>query len=172
MHIPLRQIRRTLGWQGIVGLTLIGAALVVDFQFKRPLEKRLQAAESMLAANARRSLGALSGGTGDLSRFQTYFRDGGDVTGSLAIMYDIADEKGLKLNSADYSVRQDKDLGIEGYEVVFPVTGTYSRVREFAQTVLDKLPVASLDQIRINRKRVSDVLVDAELRFTFYHVPR
>jgi hypothetical protein len=172
MQMQLVQIRRALGWQGLIGLALVAAALLVDFRLTQPLEKRLRTAETALSVQARKSLGAMSGASLDISRFQGYFRDGGDVTGSLAVMYDIAEEKGLAINSAEYSVKEEKELGLEGYEIVFPVTGSYAKIREFAQTVLDQLPVASLDLLRLSRKRVSDVTVDAELRFTFYHMAR
>lgn len=172
MRAGITNVSRTLGWQGIVGCLLIGAALFVDFRVNRPLQDRLQSAETTLTTKTRKSLEGISAEAVDLARFHAYFREGGDVTDSLASLYGIAEDKGLKLDSAAYDVRQEKALGLEGYEIVFPVTGPYAKVREFAQTVLDKVSVASLDTMRFNRKRINDAQVDAELRFTFYHLLR
>ena len=81
---------------------------------------------------------------------------------------EFARAHGLALRQGEYRLVQDRDAKLRRYQVVFPVQGSYPAVRRFVGAVLDTIPVAALDQVSFERKRIDDNQVDAQVRLTLF----
>ena len=83
-------------------------------------------------------------------------------------LFALAAKNGLSLNQADYKYTDNKSGAFHSYTVSLPVKGTYAAIRPFCHQVLLAIPFASLDEINFKRDAVTNPLLDAKLRFTFY----
>ncbi|MGB8694692.1 MAG: hypothetical protein WCD08_14395, partial [Steroidobacteraceae bacterium] len=54
------------------------------------------------------------------------------------------------------------------YRMTFPVHTTYPKLRDFMDRTLVALPAVAVDGVRIERKKVGDEEVDAELKFSAF----
>ena len=59
---------------------------------------------------------------------------------------------------------------MQRYEIVLPLTGSYTQMRDFLKRSLTEIPVLSLDQITLKRENRREGTVQAELRLTLHMV--
>lgn len=171
MKARLDRLRALLGWPGLLGLALIVAGLAADAALRQPLTARLDALEQRAGSverDARRPAVAMAT---QLERFHAHFRREEDINDWLAVLYHIAEEAGVELGVADYRLSPHPVLALTAYEITVPLTGQYGTLRAFSETLLNSIPVASLDALRFSRKRAGATQVEAEMRLTLY-VPR
>ena len=169
------QLRHELGWQGISGIILILAGLMLSNAVLTPVEERTaEAREQVAAQDTRTSLGAEmqrqvnSSPTAMLEKFYDFFSSNQETTDYLAKIYSLAQSNGLVLKKGDYKVTRNQGERITQYQISLPLTGGYNPIRSFAADVLDEIPTLSLDQIRFERKQANDTTVEAEVIFTLY----
>ena len=74
---------------------------------------------------------------------------------------------GVELAQASYKT-QSASGKLERYEIVVPLAGSYTQMREFLKRALAEIPVLSLDQISLKRENRRDGTVQAELRLTLH----
>ena len=55
--------------------------------------------------------------------------------------------------------------------MTLPARGNYRQFREFIGQVLKKMPIASLDALRFERKRAIESQLEGQLRLTIYARP-
>ena len=169
------QLRHELGWQGISGIVLLLAGLLISNTVLKPVEERVaQAREQVAAQDTRTSLGAEmqrqanNSPTAMLGKFYDFFATDQEVTDYLARIYNLAQANGLVLRKGDYKVVRNKGERITQYQISLPLTGGYNRIRSFTAQVLEEIPTLSLDQIKFERKQANDPAVEAEVIFTLY----
>jgi hypothetical protein len=75
---------------------------------------------------------------------------------------------GVALDTGHYVYIPPKTGGVGRYELEFPLKAEYPNVRDFINKALTAVPSAGLDKLRIERKAVGDVLVNAEVRFVVF----
>jgi hypothetical protein len=49
--------------------------------------------------------------------------------------------------------------------------GTYPQIRGFVAAVLKSIPIASVDGLRFERKKIGETLLDAQMRLTLHFQP-
>ena len=91
-----------------------------------------------------------------------------DMPALLGVLLKQADAAKLSLDTGKYEAQASKSGDITRYRVSFPVVGSYPQVRQFIDAVLVALPAASITELNIERKTISDGQVEARLRLTFY----
>jgi hypothetical protein len=107
----------------------------------------------------------------ELRRFQNLFPPVERLTDELERLYGLARESKLELTRGEY--RLDKPAtGLWSYRVVLPLRGTYPQIRGFVAAVLKSMPIASIDALRFERKKVGETALDAQIRLTLYFRPR
>jgi hypothetical protein len=74
----------------------------------------------------------------------------------------------LAVDSAKYEVNAMGTTGIVRYQVAFPVTGPYPKIREFIDATLSAMPAVALNDLAIDRKSITDGSVEAQIRLTVY----
>ena len=92
------------------------------------------------------------------------------TTDWLAKLYAIGHSTGVELAQASYKSQSAPGGKLERYEIVLPLTGSYTQMREFLKRSLAEVPVLSLDQISLKRENRRDGTVQAELRLTLHMV--
>ena len=91
------------------------------------------------------------------------------TTDWLAKLYAIGRATGVELQSATYKT-QNAGGRLQRYEIVLPLTGSYTQMRDFLKRSLAEIPVLSLDQISLKRENRREGTVQAELRLTLHMV--
>lgn len=113
----------------------------------------------------------------DVQRFYTQFPNGESLPKWLGIIDENAIKQHLILNRGDYKLTQIKPKkseklteitnknALSRYEIVLPVTGQYSQIRQFIAQVLHDLPALALSDLHIKRESAQSPTVEARLIF-------
>ena len=108
----------------------------------------------------------------DITKFYARFPNGASLPKWLSLINETAAEQGLLLNRGDYKLTQIKASPINSksgqlsrYEIVLPVTGQYSQIRQFVAQVLYQMPALALSEMQIKRENTLSPTVDARLVF-------
>lgn len=148
---------------------LLAATAALQAWAVQPLRARMERLESGSSAAARAALRAPGEDPArQLNTFYKQFRTADALPDHLARLYHVAQAHGITLRQGDYKLLRERDAPLTRYQVVLPVQGPYVKVRRFVAATLDAIPVAALDQISFERKRIDDGVVEAQIRFTFF----
>lgn len=83
-------------------------------------------------------------------------------------LFAIARKSGLTLRQAEYKFATDTSGHFYSYQILLPVKGPYSAVRQFCEQTLLAIPFASLDEINFRRDAIGSRTLEAKLHFTLY----
>jgi hypothetical protein len=161
---------RVLGPAGIIGLGVLLACAAFYVSAVRPAEVELNA--QRLAADRLRTRNLLqtvptNDPASELRRFYGLFPVVSRLPDELERLYGLAHGASLELPQAEYRMEPQAG-GLIPYRVTLPVRGTYAQIREFMSGVLQSMPIASIDALRFERKKVGETRLDAQLRLTIY----
>ena len=179
----MRQIVKKLGLFGLLGLAiLLGCGLFYASKIMPIYNQILQNNENLqlvkLSNNEQNKLSMPINNApqqvtkDDITKFYARFPNGDSLPKRLSLINDTAAKQGLLLNRGDYKLTQIKASPINSksgqlsrYEIVLPVTGQYSQIRQFIAQVLYELPALALSEMQIKRENTLSPTVDARLVF-------
>ena len=113
----------------------------------------------------------------DITKFYARFPDGASLPTWLSLISETAVKQGLLLNRGDYKLTQIKSSPansspansnpsqLSRYEIVLPVTGQYSQIRQFIAQVLYQMPALALSEMQIKRENTLKPTVEVRLVF-------
>jgi len=169
----LRIFLGKLGAAGVLGLGVLLFCLPFYFSALRPAERELDAkraaSERSRLPGPARPIG-LDSRAEQLEHFYALFPPVERLGNELERLYGLARASGLDLLQGEYRVEK-RPTGLIAYRITLPVRGSYSQVRGFAGSVLAKMPVASIDGVRFERKKSADAQLDAQFRITVHFQP-
>jgi hypothetical protein len=90
----------------------------------------------------------------------------------LGEIYASAERHGVTLVKGEYQLKTDRDSPFVSYVATFPVRSEYGSVKAFASDVLQNLPHASLDELRLSRDGAEAEALEAVVRFTLTYQGR
>ena len=90
------------------------------------------------------------------------------VEQQLKTVFGIAQKQGLVLTQGEYKASFERNGQFYKYQILLPVKGQYSAIRQFCQQVLLAIPFASLDELNFKRDHISNRVLETKLRFTLY----
>ena len=158
------RIRKELGTVGMLAIALIAAALAFNGFFTRPLEAK----NELLQQKAPRAAEKAQPGADKVAAVYEYLTKTEEPTDWLAKLHGIGAATGVQIKSASY-----RALPAEGRlvrtEIVLPVAGSYSQIRDFLKRSQAEIPVMSIDAINLKRAEKGDT-VQAEMRLTLHLV--
>jgi hypothetical protein len=162
-----------LGAAGVLGLGILFFCIPFYFSAVRPAELELAAQRE--AAERLRSRGPFRPVSADhraeeLRRFYGLFPAPERLSEELKTVYSLAREAKLELMQGEYRLEK-RGGGPVAYRITLPVRGTYSQLRSFVDLVLQEMPIASVDALRFERKKIAETQVDAQVRLTLYFQP-
>ena len=164
---------QALGPAGVLGIGVLIFCIPFFFSAVRPAERELQAQRSAaerLRARAPFQPVSSGGRAEELRRFYGLFPPLEKLPDELERVYGLARAAKLELLQGEY--RLEKPLaGMASYRITLPIRGTYAQIRQFVGAALRSMPIASLDALRFERKRVGDTQLEAQVRLTLYFRP-
>lgn len=173
MSLHLAWRLRRAGWPALIGASLLAAAAAFHLtvlvpERERLTELRAQALSLKERARAQRPLGegAPEDQWAQLERFLRHFPSVDTAPEWLPKLHAAAEREGLQIASAEYRLGEEPSLKLARYQITLPVKGGYGQIRRFVAAALTDIPALSLDHIGLQRQRVGDTGLEAQIRFT------
>ena len=167
----LNELLALLGPAGVAGLGVLVFSAAFYFFTLAPLERELDAQAERQRARTMAPAPSASDGAEDLRRFYALFPPTEQLTGELDRLYALARRANVELQQGEYRM-EAKSAGPAAYRISLPVRGAYPRIREFVDATLAEMPIASLDGLRVERRKAGDPVLEAQLRLTLYFRPQ
>ena len=157
----MKRLLREIGFTGLAALALLAAALLFSAHVVAPMEARNAALQSRAAGKpAAQPSGA------KVAAVYAHLKSAEEPTDLLAKLHAVGVASGVQLKSATYRAQKTEGR-IERTEIVLPVAGSYSQIRDFLQRALVEIPVLSLDSLSLKR---GEGALQAEMRLTLHMV--
>lgn len=165
---------KRLGWLGVAGLGLLAFCLAFYVSALLPAQAslaELQAQTNSLRARQSQSQTSQAKEVRpetQLAAFYGFFPNTGATPDLLEKLFDAAQEANVALDQGEYRLVSGKGDKIARYQVTLPVHGSYPQIRKFIGLVLVELPAASLDGVSFQRQKVSDTVVESQIKLTLH----
>ncbi len=174
-----RWVQFRLGTAGIVGAVLLlaaGIGLGFSTQIQRDAEWLSAKAEQARAQIAQIGLTHPAEDhtpAEQMARFQQWFPPASQATADLRVIFTAAQAAHVDLARGEYSVRPvEGSGGLARFDVILPVKEHYGPVKAFVAEVLNKLPHASLDELRVERPGAAADQLESRVHFTLFYRER
>jgi hypothetical protein len=171
IRLYLRGVLLAMGPLGIAGMGLLVFAAAVFLGWVLPTRLETSAMQQQLAlagVEGSQSQQAPAASQDPLSDFYEFFPSADTSAQWLAKVYAVAEKERLDLPRGEYRLASPAGEPIATYEAVFALRGRYSQLRAFIAGILEEIPIVALDDVRLERQRTADSMVDARLRLTFF----
>lgn len=105
----------------------------------------------------------------EIADFYATFPQGKNLADSLRQIQQVALKHQITLNQGDYKLSANKALqmkqeqALTRYELVLPITGKYTKIRQFVSEILAQQPALALNDIQIKRENSLSPTVEARL---------
>jgi hypothetical protein len=104
----------------------------------------------------------------ELTDFYQMFPAGASLPKWLGLINEAALKQHLILNRGDYKLSQTKQGQLLRYEIVLPVVGKYTEIRQLIVELLHKLPALAVSDLQIKRENSLSPTVEARLVFVLF----
>ena len=176
MNRLLRQAWRRSLWHlsgpGLLALGLLGITLAIALWLP-PLQQRSEELRAALAARVELATAPVVPAPPRKTRLElaAEFIDGlpmlAQSASDLDKVFALAARRKLALPKGDYQLKQEPNAALASYIVTFPVRSEYGALKDFVADVLEALPHAAMDDLRMSRPDAASVVLDSMVRFTF-----
>jgi Tfp pilus assembly protein PilO len=167
MGLEMKRIIDRIGLAGVAAIGLLAAALLFSNFMVKPLEEKNLSLKEAATRNGRKADGGQSGAK--VAAVYEYLRKEEDTTDWLAKLHGIGTATGVQLRSGTYRT-QPAEGRIVRYEIVLPVSGSYSQIRDFLKRAVAEIPVMSIDQVTLKKEEKKGAALQAEMRLTLHMV--
>lgn len=161
-----------LGRVGVVALGLLVACAGFWATGVRQADRAAAGLRSELAglpASARQA--ARGGPTRPDDRLAAFYGNFGtreEAFAALQAIYAAAEQEGLELESGEYRVSREPGARLLRYQIVFPVKGSYPKIRRFVARALNEAPGVALDDLALRRDTAQSSALEARVQFTLF----
>lgn len=166
---------RRLDFPGVIAIGILAILPAFYFSTVRPEQVRLELArESVAMLNEQFQLGGKSVSGKNLSleeQLAEYYRKFPAEESSpewLEKLMTLAANNGLSLNDGDYKATRDNVGKLVRYQMTLKVKGEFPQIRKFLTDLPTVLPVIALEDVRFERQKVSDAIVEAKIKLVLY----
>jgi hypothetical protein len=183
LNLALHALNRIARWVelrvGVVGI--VGAALLFAAGVGMAFATRTHREAEWLSAAAEQARAKIAqlGSSNvvedrtpaeQMARFQQWFPPASQSTADLRVIFTAAQSAHVDLSRGEYSVRAvEGSGGLERFDVILPVKEHYAPVKAFVAEVLNKLPHASLDELRVERPGSAADQLESRVHFTLFY---
>lgn len=159
---------RAFGWPVLcgVGLMLVGVLLLGLSQQLRLQKNKLQMELRQAQKPGSKPVAGAARGV------PVIFPPSSDYTADLAQIFDIAKGQGIVLASGDYRDADATALGLDTRLVDLRINENYGTLKEFLASVLNAMPHAAVQELRIERKDGTTVKHQVFLKLALVYSPR
>jgi hypothetical protein len=167
----MKKIVDRIGLAGVAAIGLLAAALFFSSFVVRPLEGKNSLLVETSARHGRKADASVPGEK--VAAVYAYLQKEEGTTDWLAKLHGIGAATGLQLRSASYKMLPAEGR-IERYEIVLPVSGSYTQIRDFLKRARAEIPVMSVDQLTLKRDdrkgATPQASLQVEMRLTLHMV--
>lgn len=166
----VRALLDRLGPAGVISLGVLLFCVFFHYSTVRPLELELQAqrgAAERLKSRSPVEVSTAPDKADEVRRFYELFPTVAHLPEQLERVYAIAREAGLSIQQGEYRL-ETRGSGLLAYRLTFPVRGAYAQIRQFVGVTLSDMPIASIDALRFERRRVGDTQLEGQVRLSIY----
>ena len=169
----LRYYLAHLGWQGNIGLLLLGTCLVGAIAYAWPQARTLDRLKQDVA-EMRRGMPQHQGQWIDrspqasLNTFYGFLPREQEAATLLNEVLQIAEQHGLVPDKVDYALTRHPSAHFSRYQLTLPLRGSYLDIRRFIADVLSTMPSAALNEAVFKREDLMSEQVDARLKLTLF----
>ncbi len=179
-HWLLGRLAKKLGVWGLLGVAVILVSITFYATNIIKLEQKLRTSGLDLAQNqlnninknktslADKTLAPEQSEAQKINQFYEMLPDGANLPKLLSAIDTNALKQHLVLNRGDYKLTQTKQGKLSRYEIVLPVTGQYTQIRQFIAEALVQIPALALSDIQIKRESTLIPTVEARLVFVLF----
>ena len=177
MILGIQRLRDELGVLGFAALGLLGVSTLFHFATVRPLEEKLARLDRALEWAARdpvaryEKTASKQDRPAKLGAYYAFLESDEGKAVWLAKIHSIAAASGIELRTGEYRLA-DSPGRVERYQVTLPLSGTYTQIWMFLESVLAEIPMLSLDQVSLRRKTVDESRTEAEVCLTLHLLKR
>jgi hypothetical protein len=171
MRVRLEAALAALGPPGVIAIGIFLSAAAFYFLGVLPAE-RAAAEKQRLAAHKPVRLVPVQrvSENPQIERFYALFPPAERLTDQLERVHRFAATAGVQVMKGDYRL-EGKEGALDALHISLPVRGSYAEIRRFVALVLKEMPVASLDALRFERRKVGEPQLDAQIQLTVYFRP-
>lgn len=169
----LRRFARALGPYGFAALAILAFSAVFYATVIRATENALRAQQLATQQMKSRSVHqpvSPDRRVDDLQRFHSQFPAVDAIAPETQKLWDIAHQYKIELQQGEYRL-ESSGVGLARYRITLPVRASYAQIRQLVSYILKEIPAMSIDGLRFERKKISDNLLDAQIRLTLYLRP-
>jgi len=166
----LSKMAKKLGLWGVIGLIAIIASLLFYLAEVSKVESELNLSMAELALKQESEHGLVQAEIKpektteqEVADFYQIFPAGASLPKWLNIINDTALEQHLTLSRGDYKLSQSKQGQLLRYEIVLPVVGKYTDIRQLMVALLHKIPALAISDLQIKRENSLSPTVEARL---------
>lgn len=169
----LRALARVLGPFGIAGVALVLSCAAFYGGWLLPAEKELaaqQAAARRLKSRSALQPVSIDNRGDDLRRFYALFPSTGKIAPEMEKLWGAASSFKIDLQQGEYRL-ETSGTGLARYRITLPLRASYQQIRQLVGFVLKEIPTMSIDGLRFERRKISDMQLDAQIKLTLYLQP-
>lgn len=166
---------RRLDFPGVIAIGILAICPAFYFSTVRPEQARLELArESVAILNEQFQLGGKTANGKELSleeQLAEYYRKFPAEESSpewLEKLMAQAAINGLSLNDGDYKVTRDNVGKLVRYQMTLKIKGEFPQIRKFLTDLPTVLPVIALEDVRFERQKVADAVVESKIKLVLY----
>jgi Tfp pilus assembly protein PilO len=160
-------IERT-GRPGLVGIALLLAAATFLLSTHREVAAEVEALRAELAAAQGRARASPADEAAAAPAALRALPPRADVPAIVRQLFDLAVQSRLAVDTAKYEVNATRRNGVVRYQIAFPVSGPYPRIRAFLDETLATMPAVALGDLALERRSIGDADVEAQIKMTAY----
>ena len=168
-----RYLFGAVGLPGQIGLIAVVLAIGAYVGWLHPMKLNLavQQTELTRAARHRTPLAIPDDPATRLDRLKRALPALGTLPDDLASLNQAAGRAGVQIGEVQYQLQPVADAPWLRYRASLPVSGGYPAVRRYLKEVLDALPHAALDEIRMERGESGAPVADLRLALYYREAP-
>jgi len=184
IHYAYWLLRRYVSQLGLIGLVGIFILLICGLLLMMnilPKNLEISASKTNLAQAQVKTISREQGGvtsdeqepsvnttTQDVTEFYKLFPAGATLPLQIELIEKLALKQKIALNRGDYKLTKAKQGQLMRYEIVLPLEGSYTQIRQFIVAVLQRIPALALSDMQIKRENVATPTVQARIVFTLF----
>lgn len=165
--------RRTLeqvGLPGIAGLGVLAFCVTFTFSTVIPMGNELRSLNAATAVKRVTKNADQMTPDRQLTAFYQSFPTVTNASDALDKLHEAAVNQGVALEQGEYHLVRHGTDKLARYEIVLPIKSDYLHLRRFLSQALADMPYLSLDSVEFQRQKISDTVLDAQVKMTLFLV--
>lgn len=175
MKVPLTAhlnfMRHRHGWPAALGLLCVGLVWPIAHFGADRTKAETQALEQAQTAQQdqiARQVDPQIEHAARLAKFEAELPQAAGASLAVRHIHRSATDHSVLLSTGEYRLLDEPGGRLQRYQITLPAEGTYPDLRAWMADVLNELPTAALDELSLKRNAVSEVKVQARVRFSLY----